>query len=151
MSLKSLSKNASVLTLRRRFALQLGGIAGVSVVLFFIFTQYSLGVTENEFEQRALLLAQMLGDVSVFNVIMQDEEGLLENLTPVIDSETALAGAFFTAEGDVIAEVQFSDRLAEQDRAVDEALRWTKTTDGQAVLVPSPRSSTRRPISNSGM
>ncbi len=135
MSVKSLSKNASMLTLRRRFALQLGGIAAVSVVLFFIFTRYSLGVTENEFEQRALLLAQMLGDASVFNLIMQNEEGLLESLTPVIDNEAVLAGAFFTAEGDVIAEVQFSDRLAEDDRTVDEALRWAETTDGQSVLV----------------
>ncbi len=104
--------NLSKLNLRRRFALLLGGIAAVSVVLFFIFTRYSLGVTENEFEQRALLLAQMLGDASVFNMIMQDEEGLLESLTPVIDSEAALAGAFFTAAGDLVAQIQFSDRLA---------------------------------------
>ncbi len=127
--------NLSNLNLRRRFALLLGGMAAVSVVLFFIFTRYSLGVTENEFEQRALLLAQMLGNASVFNMIMQDEEGLLESLTPVIDSEAALAGAFFTAEGDLVAEVQFSDRLAEDDRAVDETLRWAETTDKQAVLV----------------
>ncbi len=39
MSVKSLSKNLSMLTLRRRFALQLGGIAAISVVLFFIFTR----------------------------------------------------------------------------------------------------------------
>ena len=121
--------------LRRRFAFQLGGIAAISVVLFFIFTRYSLGVTENEFEQRALLLAQTLGDASVFNMIMQDEEGLLESLTPVVDSEAALAGAFITAEGDVVADVQLGDRIAEDDRVVEDSLHWAETTDGQTVLI----------------
>ena len=90
--------NLSNLNLRRRFALLLGGIAAVSVVLFFIFTRYSLGVTENEFEQRALLLAQMLGDASVFNMIMQDEEGLLESLTPVIDEHLGQGGGLYHDE-----------------------------------------------------
>ena len=123
------------LNLRRRFALQLGGIAAVSVVLFFTFTRYSLGVTENEFEQRAVLLAQTLGDASVFNMIMQDGEGLLESLTPVIESEAALAGAFFSADGGVVAQVQFNDVIAEDDRAVTDSLHWAKATSGEAVLI----------------
>ena len=134
---KSVTKTLrlSKLTLRRRFALQLGGIAAVSVLLFFIFTQYSLGVTEHEFEQRGQLLAETLGDVSVFNVIMQDEEGLAESLRNVVESEAALAGAFVDAEGNIIAEIQFSDLLAEEDRSTDNALNWTETTDEQAILV----------------
>ena len=36
--------------LRHRFMIQLGGIAAVSFLLFFLFGRYALGLTENEFE-----------------------------------------------------------------------------------------------------
>ena len=134
---KSVAKTFSLskLNLRRRFALQLGGIAATSVLLFFVFTQYSLGVTEHEFEQRAQLLAETLGGASVFNMIMQDEEGLAESLGTVVESEAALAGAFIDAGGNVITEVQFSALLSGEDWDTDTTLHWTKTTDEQAVLV----------------
>lgn len=129
--------NLSKLNLRRRFAILLGGMAAIAIVLFFIFTRYALNVTENEFEQRAVLLAETLGDASVFNVIMQDAEGLSESLTRIVESEAAEAGAFFNADGEVIAQLDLEERFKKTDQVVDDEklLNWTETKDGEAALI----------------
>ncbi|MFQ5570360.1 MAG: methyl-accepting chemotaxis protein [Rhodothermales bacterium] len=129
--------NLSKLNLRRRFALLLGGIAAVAFILFFSYGRYSIGITEQEFEQRAVLLAQTLGDASVYNVMMQDAEGLEESLNTIIRSEAAVAGSFYDADGAVITGLNVDDLLAEEDRVIqtETPIQWTETTDDRAILM----------------
>lgn len=125
------------LALNHRFAVLLGGIAVVTAVLFFTFSQYSIHVTEREFEARANLLAQTLSGESAYNLIMQDEEGLQTRLNTIIENGTAIAGAFYLEDGSVLVENQLTALLREKDRTVpDDATHWwTETKEGQSALL----------------
>ena len=123
--------------LRHRFALQLGGMATTTFVLFFFYAQYSLDVTQKEFEHRSILLSETLGAQSALDMVMEDTEGLVQNLDLVVRRGSALAGAFFDSAGDIVAAHSFRARIAEKDRPLNPAapLRWAETTDGVAVLL----------------
>ncbi|QXD16058.1 HAMP domain-containing protein [Rhodocaloribacter litoris] len=125
------------LKLRQRFLIQLGGLAVLVFILFFAFAQYSLNQTVKEFEQRSILLAETLGAESALNLVMQDEEGLQERLTKVVESGNAVAGGFFDPSGDVVAEYRLTDALREEDRLVhtEAPLRWSQTPGGQPILI----------------
>ncbi len=127
----------SGLNLRKRFMVQLGAIAFFTFILFFLFARYAINLTEREFEQRSILLAETLGAESVLNLVMQDTEGLRERLEMVVNNGNAVAGAFYDPEGALVSEYAMMDRIAENDRPVDpnRMLRWTNTIDGEPVLV----------------
>lgn len=130
--------NLTRIDLRNRFALMLGGIAALTAVLFFVFAQYSLRITEDEFENRSQLLTETLAAESVVEVLMQDEEGLRERLDRLVDRGMMVAGGFYDAEGNLIAENNLTEAL-ELDSApkTTKFLRHTKTSDGTAVVLAS--------------
>ncbi|GAB5518590.1 MAG: methyl-accepting chemotaxis protein [Rhodothermales bacterium] len=99
--------------LRRRFAFLLGSMAVATLALFVGFQQYAQHNTEKVYEQRGYLLAETIGSQSVFNLMMGDSEGLKESLDALLSRNTAQAGAFFTAEGELLAQVGFAPAEAE--------------------------------------
>lgn len=127
----------SGIDLRRRFAVLLGAVALVSLVLFFLFSRYSIGVTENEFEKRGELLAQTLGSESVYNLIMQDEEGLRERLNTVVETGTAVAGAFYSTDGRLLVDAKVNEVLKDEDRSVAsrKGAWWSESQTGEPILI----------------
>lgn len=93
----------------------LGGIAAIAFILFAIFAQYSIKATEHEFEERSRLLANMLASESVFEVLMQDTDGLSERLDRFVERGVAVAGGFYDTDGTLLVENQLTDRLAAND------------------------------------
>ncbi len=128
------------MNLRRRFVLFLGGLATLTFVAFFIYAQYSIRVTEHEFEQRGHLLAQTLAHKNSLALLMQDAEGLQQALKQATASGHATAGAFFNQEDSVVAAhnleiLRFEDLAAPADTSLEARLHWTKTRAGVPVLV----------------
>ncbi|MEM6647076.1 MAG: methyl-accepting chemotaxis protein [Bacteroidota bacterium] len=105
--------------LRRRFAFLLGSIAVATLVLFVSFQQYTQRNTEKVYEERGSLLAETIGAQSVFSLMMGDGEGLTESLQALVDRETAQAGAFFSAEGELLAQAGFAPADTDPSLAVD--------------------------------
>ncbi len=124
------------INLRRRFAVLLGGIAALALVLFVLFAQYSLKTTEQEFEKRGLMMAELLGKEATYNLIMQDTEGLQELLGHVVGEEKALAGGFYDAQKTLVIESKLASTLGETERTVPEAerIQWTNDVNGKPVL-----------------
>ncbi len=124
--------------LRNRFAIMLSGIAALTILLFFIFAQYSLNVTEQEFEKRSRLLTETLAAESVVELLMQDEEGLNGRLDRLVHRGMMVAGGFYTDEGTLVSENNLTDALSLDPSAVSgESLRYTETTGGTSVVVAS--------------
>lgn len=114
----------------------LGGIAAIAFILFAIFAQYSIRATEHEFEERSRLLTNTLASESVFNVLMQDTDGLSESLNRFVEREVAVAGGFYDADGNVLVENNLSDTFAADDLMLDDGvLRHTETKDGAPVVL----------------
>ena len=78
-----------------------------------------------------------MGVESALNMVMQDTQGLEERLGHVVSRGNAVAGAFFSTDGSLLAAYNFTEEIAEVDQAIDaEApLRWTETLGGEPVLV----------------
>lgn len=128
------------MNLRQRFMLLLGGLAALTFAAFFIYAQYTLRVTKQEFTQRGHLLAQTLASEHSLALLMQDTEGLQQALEHMTASGYATAGAFFNQEDSVIAaqhlEVLRPEDLAPPlDTTAEARLRWTQTRAGIPVLV----------------
>ena len=124
--------------LRTRFAIMLSGIAALTILLFFVFAQYSLSVTEQEFEKRSRLLTETLAAESVVELLMQDEEGLNGRLDRLVNRGMMVAGGFYNAEGSLVAEKNLSDALSlDPSSGAGTSLRYTDTADGTAVVVAS--------------
>ncbi len=126
--------------LSQRFLLLLGGLAALTFVAFFVYGQYSLRVTKNEFAQRGHLLAQTLASQNSLALLMQDEEGLHQALEQTTASDYAVAGAFFNQHDSVVAaqhleSLRSEDLAPPSDTTAEARLRWTKTRAGVPVLV----------------
>ena len=72
--------------LRRKFSALLAGIMLFAWILLFAYSRYSLNVTEQQFNQRAVLLAETMGAQSQYGLMMGDATGLSESLNNVISA-----------------------------------------------------------------
>ncbi len=128
------------MNLRRRFILFLGGLATLTFIAFFIYARYATRVTEREFAQRGHLLAQTLASQNNLTLLMQDEEGLQQELEHTMASGYAIAGAFFNQEDSIVAAQNLEtlrpeDLAPPADTTAEAHLRWTQTRSGVPVLV----------------
>ncbi len=128
------------MNLRQRFILFLGGLATLTFIAFFIYARYATRVTEREFAQRGHLLAQTLANQNSLTLLMQDEEGLQQELEYTMGSGYAIAGAFFNQEDSIVAaqnlEILRPEDLAPpSDTTAEARLLWTKTRAGVPVLI----------------
>lgn len=96
------------LSLRKKFSITLTVIMLFAWALLFIYSRYSLGTTENEFNERANLLAQTMGAQSQFGLMMGDAGGLTDALKNVIGAGDAVAGAFYDQSGKQLAELNLN-------------------------------------------
>ena len=125
------------LGLNHRFALLLGIITLAVFASYFVYGRYATNATRQEFQERGMLLARTVGQTSVFNLIMQDAEGLGENVSSFVESGTALAGAFFDAEGALLAEKSLRESFPKADFGTleDGQLVWTQTAKGHPAML----------------
>lgn len=118
----------------------LGGMATITLVLFFFFAQYSLRVTEQQFEERSRLLTETIAAESVFTLLMQDKEGLRESLNRFVDRGMALAGGFYDANDSLVVQNNLRNVLAQDDLEAamsGEVLRHTETLNGTPIVLAS--------------
>ncbi len=104
----STNRRISNMKLRRKFAILLSAILFFAWALVFIYSRYSLSMTEAEFKDRATLMAKTMGAQSQYSLMMGDSGGLTESLKNIIAAGDALAGAFCDQNGKLIAQVNFS-------------------------------------------
>lgn len=87
------------LGLNLRFGIMLGGMVAVTLALFSVFVMHTLRVAEERIEHEGTVLARTLSVQVGFDMIMQDDEGMLEKLDVLIEAGAVVGGAFFDASG----------------------------------------------------
>ncbi|HUI29741.1 MAG TPA: methyl-accepting chemotaxis protein [Candidatus Acidoferrales bacterium] len=133
----SVNQNLANLSLRKKFSVMLTVIMLFAWALLFIYSRYSLSTTENEFNERANLLAQTMGAQSQFGLMMSDAGGLTDALRNVIGAGDAVAGAFYDPNGRQLAEMNLSSldwnppNLSSTTKLVQSA----ETNNGTPVVV----------------
>ena len=129
------------LSLRKKFSMILTVIMLFAWALLFIYSRYSLSTTENEFNERANLLAQTMGAQSQFGLMMSDAGGLTDALKNVIGAGDAVAGAFYDPTGKKLAEMNLNslDWSQPDFSSVTQLVQAAETKDGTPVIVATAR------------
>ncbi len=140
------------LSLRKKFSLSLTIIMLFAWALLFIYSRYSLSTTENEFNERANLLAETMGAQSQFGLMMGDTGGLTDALKNVIGGGDALAAAFYDQSGKQLAEMNLNSLnwTAPDFSTVSRSIRNAETKDGTPVVVAIARISNQATHTNLG-
>ncbi len=94
--------------LRKKFSILLTGFILFAWALVFVYSRYSVGVSEQQLNGKAELLAQAVGAQSQYGLLMGDTAGLSDALKNLIGAGDASAGAFFDPTGKILAQVDFS-------------------------------------------
>ncbi len=127
--------------LRKKFSVLLAGIMLFAWVLLFAYSRYSLNVTEQQFNQRATLLAETMGAQSQYGLMMGDSGGLSESLKNVISAGDAIAGAFYDQNGKLLAQVNFNSIVWTPPvfSSLTESTQYSKTTSGVPVIIAAEK------------
>lgn len=127
--------------LRRKFSVLLAGIMLFAWILLFAYSRYSLNVTEQQFNQRAILLAETMGAQSQYGLMMGDATGLSESLNNVISAGDAIAGAFYDQNGKLLAQVDFSsvEWTPPQFASLTKSIQYSKTNAGVPVIIAAEK------------
>ena len=125
------------LNLRKKFLVVLTAIVLFAWVLFFIYSRYSLNATEQEFNDKATLLAQTMGAQSQFGLMMGDTGGLTDALKNVVGAGDATAGAFYDPSGKQLAQVNFDNvNWSQPDFAsTTQSVQSVRMRNGMPVIV----------------
>jgi methyl-accepting chemotaxis protein len=128
-------------SLRKKFSIILTVIMLFAWALLFIYSRYSLSVTEKEFNERAGLLAQTMGAQSQFGLMMSDTGGLTDALKNVIGAGDATAGGFYDANGKPLAEMNMNslDWNSPDLSSVYQSVQSASTKNGIPVIVAITR------------
>ncbi len=94
--------------LRRKFSILLISFILFAWTLVFVYSRYSVGVSERQLNDKASLLAQAVGAQSQFGLMMSDSSGLSDALRNLVGAGDAVAGAFFTPSGQTLAQLDYS-------------------------------------------
>ena len=129
------------MNLRKKFAFLLTTIMFFAWALFFIYSRYALGTMEQEFNTRALLLAQAMGAQSQYSLMMGDTGGLSDAIKNVVGTGDAVAGAFYDQTGKLLAQVNFDslDFTPSNFASITESNNSTQTKSGKPVIVSTMR------------
>jgi len=133
----STNQKISNLRLRKKFALLLTVIMFFGWGLVFLYSRYSLSMTEREFNERAALLAHTMGAESQYSLMMGDVGGLTEALKNVIGANDAAAGAFYDPAGKQLAQLNFNflDWTQPDFSSLTQMIRPAYTTGGRPVTI----------------
>ncbi len=123
--------------LRKKFSVLLTAIMLFAWALVFIYSRYSLSITEREFNDRATLLAQTMGAQSQYGLMMGDTGGLTDGLKNVVGAGDAVAGAFYDQNGKLLAQVNFNSINWTQPNfsSLTKSVQSTETKDGAPIIV----------------
>lgn len=94
--------------LRSKFSILLIGFTLFAWTLVFIYSRYSLGVSERQLNDKADLLAQAVGAQSQYALLMGDSSGLSDGLKNLVGTGDAMAGAFYDQSGKTLAQLNFN-------------------------------------------
>ncbi|MCL4510572.1 MAG: methyl-accepting chemotaxis protein [Bacteroidetes bacterium] len=127
--------------LRKKFSVLLTAIMLFAWALVFIYSRYSLSITEREFNDRATLLAQTMGAQSQYGLMMGDTGGLTDGLKNVVGAGDAVAGAFYDQNGKLLAQVNFNSINWTQPNfsSLTKSVQSADTKDGAPVIVAALR------------
>jgi methyl-accepting chemotaxis protein len=148
----SLKQELADLSLRNKFTSTLMLVMLFAWALLFIYSRYSLSTTENEFNERANLLAQTMGAQSQFGLMMGDTGGLTDALRNVIGGGDAVAGAFYSQNGKQLAELNLGTLnwnppdFSKVGRSIQDA----ETKEGTPIVVAIARVSNQATHANLG-
>jgi methyl-accepting chemotaxis protein len=124
------------LSMRQKIFLILSlSLLGVSIG-FFIHTKRTYQLAKTEFEHRGQIIAQSLGNQSVYEILMKDRETLRQTIHNMIVNGTIRAAAVFDAQKSLIAEQNFNTLpQGIQTDFFKHPIFWTQTHDGQPAVV----------------
>ncbi len=127
--------------LSRKFSILLAALILIAWSIFFVYSRYSLNVSENEFDQKAQLLAKTIGAQSQYSLLMGDSVGLSGNLKNIVGSGDAIAGAFYSTNGKLLTEVNLREvNWTRPDLStLSSSIQSAKTVGGTPVVVASMR------------
>ncbi len=94
--------------LRKKFSILLTGFILFAWTLVFIYSRYSINVSEHELNDKANLLAQAVGAQSQYGLMMGDTGGLSDALKNLVGTGDAVAGTFFDQNGKALAQLNFN-------------------------------------------
>jgi methyl-accepting chemotaxis protein len=127
------------LGLNMRFGITLGGMVTVMLLLFAVFVLYTLRVAEERVENEGSVLARTLAVQVRFDMIMQDSEGMIEKLDVLFESNAVIGGAFFDAEGNLLADRLDDERLPETIEETESTVLWGRASTGGRALTAYSR------------
>ncbi len=102
------SQRIANMRLRSKFSILLTGFILFAWTLVFIYSRYSLSVSEQQLDDKANLLAQAMGAQSQYGLLMGDNAGLSDALKNLVGTGDAVAGAFYDQNGKTIAQLNFN-------------------------------------------
>ncbi|MFB6278399.1 MAG: methyl-accepting chemotaxis protein [Salinibacter sp.] len=128
--------NLTDINLGPRLGILLGLAVGATLLAFFAFVGYSLNQSATELERRGELLASTVGQQASYELLMSDHRALKEVLAPVIEDGSALAGAFYDNDGDLITATNLDSVLSAEPQGIGtDSLRWAETDAHGEVLI----------------
>ncbi|HQT90468.1 MAG TPA: hypothetical protein PL001_00380, partial [Candidatus Kryptobacter bacterium] len=86
----------------KKFLIVLTGFILFAWTLVFIYSRYSLSVSEHQLNGKANLLAQAVSVQSQYGLLMGDTAGLSDALKNLIGAGDAVAGEFYDQSGNTL-------------------------------------------------
>ncbi len=123
--------------LRQKFFILLSAFIVFAWTLVFIYSRYSVGVSEHQLKDKANLLAQAVGAQSQFSLMMNDSSGLSDALRNLVGTGDAVAGSFFTPSGQTLAQLDYSSiRISNPDPlSMAGKVKSANMDDGTPVVI----------------
>lgn len=123
--------------LQRKFTFLLITFIFFAWALVFIYSRYSVNVSQQELNGKAELLAQAVGAQSQYGLMMSDSAGLSDALRNLVGTGDAVAGAFFNPNGSILAQLDFTSiKLSnETPAALAGTVRKATTNAGIPVVI----------------
>ncbi len=127
--------------LKKKFAILLTGIILFSWIAFFVYSRYSLGVSETQFDNRVQLLAQTMGAQSQYSLLMGDSVGLSDALKNIVGTGDAVGGAFYDQNGKQLSEMNMNSIKWHRPEfmILNSSVEPAKTVDGTPLVIASTK------------
>ncbi len=121
----------------KKFLIVLAGFILFAWTLVFIYSRYSLSVSEHQLNGKANLLAQAVSVQSQYGVLMGDTAGLSDALKNLIGAGDAVAGAFYDQSGNTLTQLNFNTVMWNhpQASAIAGSYVSANTSNGTPVII----------------
>jgi methyl-accepting chemotaxis protein len=121
----------------KKFLIVLAGFILFAWTLVFIYSRYTLSVSENQLNGKANLLAQAVSVQSQYGVLMGDTAGLSDALKNLVGAGDAVAGAFYDPSGNTLTQLNFNTVMWNhpQASAIVGSYVSANTANGTPVII----------------